>query len=408
MKVKTNFKAMHLVDNFLYNRISSSSQIFNNLSTNVKVQDATIPNQDKETKKKEISHPHLSQDNSPLNKDENDKKNASPSVKRINQTENHEVPRFSNIQPPRLSTYVPVESENMIANNNNNGPQPRPGKTLPSPPTHTHPLPAETCMDIDSDPNYQASNSPFQPPATIQSIAQGTHPPREHMQNPPNQLREQVYPPSQPVDNTEQLQANPHQKREIKEQVYPHTLPTSPMDITEQEQHQLPPRESREVNLPSTQTAIEIQSRDSNCMECTESTPMPYRKYIETGAIPKTKKKYETLYTCTLCNTDFKKRKGLERHMKNMHDAYFQKEKGIKRKKTQSPEIRKRMKKSYEANYSCTLCNTDFKARKSLERHIKNMHDAYSQKDKGKKRKNENEHDLRKRIKRNYSYYLEN
>ena len=68
----------------------------------------------------------------------------------------------------------------MIANNNN-GPQPRPGKTLPSPPTHTHPLPAETCMDIDSDPNYQASNRPFQPPPTIQSIAQGTHPPRKQV-----------------------------------------------------------------------------------------------------------------------------------------------------------------------------------------------------------------------------------
>lgn len=74
MKVKKNFKAMHLVDNFLYNRISSSSQIFNNLSTNVKVQDATIPNQDKEIKKKEISYSHLSKVNSPLNKDENDKK----------------------------------------------------------------------------------------------------------------------------------------------------------------------------------------------------------------------------------------------------------------------------------------------------------------------------------------------
>ena len=74
MKVKTNFKAMHLVDNFLYNRISSSSQIFNNLSTNVKVQDATIPNQDKEIKKKEISYPYLSQVDSPLNKDEDDKK----------------------------------------------------------------------------------------------------------------------------------------------------------------------------------------------------------------------------------------------------------------------------------------------------------------------------------------------
>ena len=51
-------------------------------------------------------------------------------------------------------------------------------------------------MDIDSDPSYQASNSPFQPPPTIQSIAQGTHPPREHTQIPPDQLREQACPPS--------------------------------------------------------------------------------------------------------------------------------------------------------------------------------------------------------------------
>ena len=64
------------------------------------------------------------------------------------------------------------------------------------------------------------------------------------------------------------------------------------MDITEQEQHQLPPRESREVELPCTQPAIEIQSIDSNCMECTESTPITYRKYIESGAIPKNMKQF--------------------------------------------------------------------------------------------------------------------
>ena len=35
------------------------------------------------------------------------------------------------------------------------------------------------------------------------------------------------------------------------------------------------------------------------------------------------------------------------------------------------------------------------------------MHDAYSQKEKGEKRKNENEHDVRKRVKKNYNQYFE-
>ena len=87
------------------------------------------------------------------------------------------------------------------------------------------------------------------------------------------------------------------------------------------------------------------------------------------------------------------------------------KKKKVRREKNEkktNPEIRKLMT-WHEAIYSCTLCNTDFKARTSFERPIKNMHDAYSQKEKGQKRKNENENDVRKQIKgRNYSYYLEN
>ena len=46
--------------------------------------------------------------------------------------------------------------------------------------------------------------------------------------------------------------------------------------------------------------------------------------------------------------------------------------------------------------------------RKSLERHMKNIHAAYSQKEKGKMRNNENEHELRKRVRKNYNHYLEN
>ena len=104
----------------------------------------------------------------------------------------------------------------------------------------------------------------------------------------------------------------------------------------------VPPRGGVPPPTPS------VQSPDK--CECT--TAIDYERYIKNGAIPRTKKTYATIYTCT-------------------------------------------------------LCNTNFKTRKSLERHMKNIHAAYSQKEKGKKRKNENEHELKKRIKRNYSYYLE-
>ena len=37
-------------------------------------------------------------------------------------------------------------------------------------------------------------------------------------------------------------------------------------------------------------------------------------------------------YSCTLCNLDFKKKSALIRHNKNIHDAFYQTEKGEKRK----------------------------------------------------------------------------
>ena len=57
------------------------------------------------------------------------------------------------------------------------------------------------------------------------------------------------------------------------------------------------------------QINYEFQSPDNECLECVENTQITYEKYIENGAIPKTKKKYATIYTCTLCNTDFKGKK---------------------------------------------------------------------------------------------------
>lgn len=77
-------------------------------------------------------------------------------------------------------------------------------------------------------------------------------------------------------------------------------------------------------------------------------------------------------FICTLCNTDFGTQKKLQRHMKNIHDAYEQKKKGKKRSES----------------FTCDICFNEFKSQKALDRHIDNIHDAFSQEKKGHKRKN--------------------
>ena len=57
--------------------------------------------------------------------------------------------------------------------------------------------------------------------------------------------------------------------------------------------------------------------------------------------------------------------------MKQIHEAYQQTERGQKRQKT----------------FSCDICTASFQTQSSLNRHVKNMHEAFFQKDKGTKRK---------------------
>ena len=72
-----------------------------------------------------------------------------------------------------------------------------------------------------------------------------------------------------------------------------------------------------------------------------------------------------------MCNTEFGTKKALQRHMKNIHDAYEQEEKGIKHAQT----------------FTCDICYTEFKSQKGLDRHVDNIHGAFSQEKKGHKRK---------------------
>ena len=80
-------------------------------------------------------------------------------------------------------------------------------------------------------------------------------------------------------------------------------------------------------------------------------------------------------FLCTLCNTYFNTRKALERHNRNIHDAYQQKIKGIKHK-----EI-----------FTCDICYDEFKTQKVLDRHITNIHGAFTQINRGMKRQMEKE-----------------
>ena len=87
-----------------------------------------------------------------------------------------------------------------------------------------------------------------------------------------------------------------------------------------------------------------LPSPSSDCEECSLTT---YKKYnvslpFVTG-LPD-----NVIFTCTICQSNFGSKKKLERHMKNIHDAFNQVEKGIKRKSKQDKISSKKIKTTRE------------------------------------------------------------
>ena len=117
------------------------------------------------------------------------------------------------------------------------------------------------------------------------------------------------------------------------------TLPESqPMDIgNDNSSKALPPPKPPSKALPS-------PTPPSDCEECSVTT---YKKYdvslpFVTG-LPE-----NVIFSCTLCQTNFGTKKKLQRHMENIHDAFNQVEKGIKRKTKQDKTSAKKLKTSRE------------------------------------------------------------
>ena len=161
----------------------------------------------------------------------------------------------------------------------------------------------------------------------------------------------------------------------IQQQQIQYQQPTSmvidhPISQFIQPSHQPTPQQSTPIYaqpmtplpLPSPQTARAASPEKQVSIRNQSEIVEPGRNVLEYSK-----------FICTLCGTSYKRKEGLQRHMTNMHDAYQQKDKGVKRKKT----------------FTCDVCNNEFNSKKALNRHIKNIHGAFSQVEKGIKRKNQ-------------------
>ena len=82
----------------------------------------------------------------------------------------------------------------------------------------------------------------------------------------------------------------------------------------------------------------------SDCEECSVTT---YKKY-DVSLPFKTGLPDNVIFTCTICQSNFGSKKKLQRHMKNIHDAFNQVEKGIKRKSKQDKISPKKIKTTRE------------------------------------------------------------
>jgi rubredoxin len=87
---------------------------------------------------------------------------------------------------------------------------------------------------------------------------------------------------------------------------------------------------------------------------------------------------------CKLCPATFNTQKGLERHLKNIHESdinYVSNQPQGKKRKIENtngniPEKTSGKKKLSTKFYKCKLCDYSFKEEKALDRHINNIHDS--------------------------------
>ena len=81
--------------------------------------------------------------------------------------------------------------------------------------------------------------------------------------------------------------------------------------------------------------------------DCTECAVTEYKKYNLTTPFARGLPE-RSVFICTLCGNNFSREKSLQRHMKNIHGAFDQIEKGEKRKLKRNETYSKKVKTSQE------------------------------------------------------------
>ncbi len=127
----------------------------------------------------------------------------------------------------------------------------------------------------------------------------------------------------------------------------PPTLPSLPAPPTHPSLP-APPTIPAPLSITQIPTSSRDSSKDEECDECANTVEyedklpiayetndtkalIPYNDYISMSVKPDVRKK-NVFYTCTRCNTNFRKQSSLMNHNKRFHAAFDQVEKGHKRK----------------------------------------------------------------------------
>ena len=351
MKRKTNFKQMYLIDATLYNKIDSVLpkplllDKSNTLVSNPILKLREVPTK---IESENLRNPSAAHTTRSIGTITNDMKTSSRAV--MTETPNHQTSgdqiaevgtvEYHTPQPVRATLPYTVRmndhpSQVQYRPSQDEFPIPRSQYRTPRLHYHNPPLADEYLSQyMEVDPSSAQFNAPL-------ALSSALHPQSEAMDTALALTSETDGPLSLAAKNV-QPQIMDYNTNIPIEYNAPLTLPPPPQSqITgyNMNKYNTPPAIRSRGHLVLS-SAPQPQSKDQDInlalsppveADCEDCAVSEYKKYDL--ALPFARGLPDNvLFTCTLCNTNFNSQKALERHMKNLHDAFDQIEKGLKRK----------------------------------------------------------------------------